>query len=269
MAGTVEGDIVYYRPPERLAAEARPDFESLPLAPERMPIQDMRGREAEFSLDTHGFAPVQAPTAVRDFHDPAEVAQVYVPEVRALLRRVAGCAEAVVSSPGLVRVSRRASERPAGAAPTGNFAHADFSLKSGEYWLRRTLPPEEAEARLKKRYAIFNVWRTFSPPPQDVPLALCDARSVAPSDIQNCTITLGRLGTEITWENTAYLHNSDHRWFYWSDMRRDEAFIFRSFDSHPDFEGHVPHTAFEDRSCPDSALPRSSLEIRLLAFYED
>jgi hypothetical protein len=271
MAGNIEGDIVYFRPPEPVPADARPDFESLPLAAERMPIQDMRGREAEFTLDRQGFTLAQAPTTVGDFHDPAEVAGVYVPEVQALVREVTGCAEVVVSSPGLVRVSRRASERSAGAAPTGNFAHADFSYSSGEFWLRRTLAPEEAEARLRKRYAIFNVWRAFSPPPQDFPLALCDARSVAPPDIQNCTITLGRPGIRdpVTWENTAYRHNPSHRWFYCSDMNRDEAFVFRSFDSDPASSVHVPHTAFEDLTCPDSAPPRASLEIRMFAFWED
>jgi len=269
MAGTIEADIVYFHPSEPVPREARPDFESLPLAAARMPIQDMRGRESAFSLAEQGFALVHAPTAVGDFHDPAEVARVYAPEACALVRDITGCAKTVVSSPGLVRVSRRAAERPVGAAPTGNFAHADFSLRSGEFWLRRTLPPEEAEARLKHRYGIFNVWRTFSPPPQDVPLGLCDARSVAPSDIQNCTITLSRLGQEITWENTAYRHNENHRWFYCSDMKRDEAFVFRSFDSDPNFADHVPHTAFEDLTCPGDAPPRSSLEIRVLAFYED
>ena len=269
MAGNIEGDIVYFSPAEPVPTEARPDFESLPLAAERMPIQDMRGREAEFSLAEQGFVLAQAPTRVKDFHDPAEVARTYVPEVDAILRRVTGCASTVMSSPGLVRVSRRASERPPGAAPTGNFAHADYSKRSGEQWLRRTLPPAEAEARLKKRYAIFNVWRTFSPPPQDVPLALCDARSVEELDIQNCTITLGRAGDPVTWENTAYRRNRNHRWFYCSDMMRDEAFVFRSFDSDPAFAGHVPHTAFEDLTCPDSAPPRASLEIRMLAFWED
>ena len=90
MAGTIEGDIVYYRPSEPVPADVRPDFERLPLAAERMPIQDMRGRESEFSLDRHGFALVAAPTAVIDFHDRAEVERVYVPEVRALVRSVAG-----------------------------------------------------------------------------------------------------------------------------------------------------------------------------------
>jgi hypothetical protein len=270
MAGTVEGDIVYYTPPEPLPPEARPDFETLPLEPYRLPVQDMRGREDEFSISRQGFQPVRHKSAVQDFHDPAEVARVYAPEVRALLQEVTGCSATLVSSPGLVRVSRRAAVRPAGATHTGNFAHADYSHRSGEFWLRRTLPPEEAEARLKSRYGIFNIWRTFSPPPQDVPLALCDARSVVPADIQNCTLTLGRPGMEpVTWENTAYKHSPAHRWFYWSDMTRDEAFIFRSFDSDPRSGEHVPHTAFEDLTCPESAVPRASLEIRVFAFWDD
>ena len=33
------------------------------------------------------------------------------------------------------------------------------------------------------RYAHYNVWRAFSGAPQDVPLALCDRRSVARDDL--------------------------------------------------------------------------------------
>ena len=268
MARNVEGDIVYYSPTTPLPPEARPDFEQLPLAPSRMPITDMRGREHEFSLEEQGFVRVDAPTRVRDFNDPEEVARLYPPEVFELVQKASGATKTLLSSPGVVRISRRASTRPPGATHTGNFAHADYSVRSGEDWLRRALPPEEAERRLKQRYAIFNVWRTFSPPPQDVPLALCDARSVQPQDIQNCILTLGRPGQPpVTWENTAYKHNDAHRWFYCSDMNRDEAFIFRSFDTAHD--DHVPHTAFEDLTCPDDAAPRSSLEIRVFAFFED
>ena len=151
MAGNIEGDIVYYSPSEPLPPEARPDFETLPLAPWTMPITDMRGRERAFSLDEQGFVRVDAPTAVRDFHDPDEVREIYTAEVLELVKRTAGARKTLLSSPGLVRMSRRASERPAGATHTGNFAHADYSVRSGEDWLRRALPPEEAERRVKQR----------------------------------------------------------------------------------------------------------------------
>jgi hypothetical protein len=270
MAGNIEGEIVYYSPPEPLPPEARPDFETLPLAPYRMPISDIRGHEADFSLAKQGFARVDAPTAVKDFNDPEEVRRTYTAEVLELVKRVAGASHTILSSPGLVRMSRRASRPPPGATHTGNFVHADYSPRSGEQWLRRALPPEEAERRLKQRYAIFNVWRAFSPAPQDVPLALCDARSVLPRDVQNCILTLGRPGQPpVTWENTAFKHNANHRWFYCSDMNRDDAFVFSSFDTHSTWTDQVPHTAFEDLTCPDDAPPRASMEIRVFAFYEE
>jgi hypothetical protein len=99
-------------------------------------------------------------------------------------------------------------------------------------------------------------------------LALCDARSVSPADIQLCTLTLMIPGGPVTWENTAYRHNPKHSWFYCSDMKRDEAFVFRSYDSDPRFPIHTPHTAFQDETCPEEAGPRMSLEIRVFAFWE-
>jgi hypothetical protein len=147
MSGPVTADIVYYHPPAPLPPEARPDFESLPLAPDRMTVQDMRDRPGAFSLDVQGFELVSAPTAMRDFHDPEEVKQVYWAEAGELVKRVTGCADVKVSTGGVVRVSRRASVRPAGATHTGDFVHADYSHTSGGEWLRRIMPPEEAELR--------------------------------------------------------------------------------------------------------------------------
>jgi hypothetical protein len=98
----------------------------------------------------------------------------------------------------------------------------------------------------------------------------CDARSVAPGDKQECSITLKlSIGEMRTWENFAYLHSGEHRWFYCSAMTADEAFVFRSFDSDPARAEQVPHSAFEDRTCPPDAPPRASIEIRMFAFYDD
>jgi len=117
---------------------------------------------------------------------------------------------------------------------------------------------------------VFNIWRAFSGPPQDVPLALCDTRTIAPADKQYCSITM-RSGTGelMSWENITYLHSERHRWCYCSDMRRDEAYVFRGFDSDPARAEQVPHSAFVNEACPASAPPRASLEIRMFAFYED
>ena len=62
-------------------------------------------------------------------------------------------------------------------------------------------------------------------------------------------------------------HSDAHRWWYCQDMSRDEAYVFRSFDSVQ--AEPVPHSAFVNESCPASAPPRASVEVRVFAFYED
>jgi hypothetical protein len=266
----VQASIAYYHPPQRPAPDVRPDFTSLPLSAMPVTIEDMRDRAGDFSLDREGFAIVTAPTSVTDFYDRAEVLRVYPVEAGELLRSLTGCAATAVLNTPVVRVSGRVGERPAGTTFTGDFVHADFSAAAAEYMLRRNLPPAEAEARVRNRYAVFNIWRAFSGPPQDVPLALCDTRTIAPADKQYCSITMrSATGELMSWENITYLHSERHRWCYCSDMRRNEAYVFRSFDSDPARAEQVPHSAFVNEACPASAPPRASVEIRMFAFYEE
>jgi len=267
----MDATIAYYDPPKRPAPDVRPDFTNLPLSGKPVTVADMR--DGDFSggcLDREGFAFVAAPTAVRDFYDRDEVLRTYTGEAAGLLRELTGCAATAVLNTPVVRVSDRIGERPAGTTFTGDFAHADFSAAAAEYMLRRNLPRDEAEARLRHRYAVFNVWRAFSGPPQDVPLALCDTRTVAPEDKQYCVITMkSATGEAMTWENITYLHSGQHRWWSCADMTRDEAYVFRSFDSDPGHAEQVPHSAFVNRFCPDTVPPRASIEIRLFAFYDE
>jgi len=262
--------IAYYDPPRRPAPGQRPDFTRLPVTGQPVTVSNMRAAGGGFCLDREGFTVAPAPTEVRDFHDRDEVRRTYVAEARELVRSLTGCAATALLNSPVVRVSGRAGPRPAGATFTGDFAHADFSAAAAAAMLRRNLPPGEAEARLRgPGFAVFNVWRAFSGPPQDVPLALCDARSVAPQDKQYCEITMkSAAGDLLTWENITYYHNQAHRWWYCPDMTRDEAYVFRSYDSAPGHAEQVPHSAFVNESCPASAPPRASVEVRVFAFYE-
>ncbi len=67
----------------------------------------------------------------------------------------------------------------------------------------------------------------------------------------------------------ACLHSARHRWRCCPGMTRDEAYVFRSFDSDPARAGQVPRSAFADEACPGGAPPRASTEIRMSAFYEE
>jgi hypothetical protein len=59
-----------------------------------------------------------------------------------------------------------------------------------------------------------------------------------------------------------------HRWFYFPRMRRDEALVFKVYDSLQDGRARfTPHTSFDDPDSPPDAPPRQSIEARALAFF--
>jgi hypothetical protein len=52
-------------------------------------------------------------------------------------------------------------------------------------------------------------------------------------------------------------------------MRRDEALVFKVYDSSKDGRARwSAHTAFDDPTAPPHARPRESIEIRTLAFFD-
>ena len=58
-----------------------------------------------------------------------------------------------------------------------------------------------------------------------------------------------------------------HRWSYFSNMTREEVLVFKTNDSDPRQPHHVPHTAFNDPTCPVGVAPRASIEMRAIAYW--
>lgn len=61
----------------------------------------------------------------------------------------------------------------------------------------------------------------------------------------------------------------EHRWYYYPQLRADEALIFSQIDSRPDRPTYTFHTAVVDPSGPppDEATPRHNYELRLLCAW--
>ena len=63
-------------------------------------------------------------------------------------------------------------------------------------------------------------------------------------------------------------YNPEHRWFYFPRMRRDEALVFKVFDSAKDGRARfTAHSSFVDPTTPPGAPARQSIEARTLAFF--
>ncbi len=64
-------------------------------------------------------------------------------------------------------------------------------------------------------------------------------------------------------------YSPDNRWYYVSDLRRDEALLLKTYESHPDAYGGVSgHSAFTNPAAPADAEPRQSIESRVFAFFD-
>jgi hypothetical protein len=228
-----------------------------------MAIHDGRAVRDQLSLDREGFALSHHDTAVADFYDADEVRRVYYPEVVRLVMDVTG-AEKVVVFDHNVRASAEALREEKRVREPVRVVHNDYTVKSGPQRVRDLLPAEEAEQRLKQRFAMINVWRSIRGPVRRAPLALCDAQSMVQADfVATDLVYEGRTGEVY---QTAF--NPDHRWYYFPEMARDEAVLIKCYDSMEDGRARfTAHTAFDDPTTPPDAPPRESIEARTLVFF--
>lgn len=248
------------------------ELNNLPIEQKPVRIEDVRPIEAEVTLDREGFALARHESRVRDFFDRAEVGSVYLRELEELLNQVTGASKVVASAGGVLRRSERSPGfQKDGSTVPARFAHCDYSAnhQGSAFWIKRMLPADEARERLGRRFAIYNLWRALSDPPQDAPLAVCDARTVATRDIVWSDCVIDPPGApELKFENAVFRYSPAHRWCYFPAMRKDEVLIFKGFDSDPARATCVPHSAFDDPSCPESAPPRESIDVRAFAFFD-
>jgi hypothetical protein len=200
-------------------------------------IHDGRGQEAEFDLDRQGFALIRHGTRVSDFFDDAEIKAVYDPEIERLIKETTEAGRVVVF---------------------------DHTRRSGSQATREEMGIREPARNVHNDYAIINVWRPLREPVLSAPLALCDARSVAPGDL----IASERRSQDRIGEIQQVVFNPEHRWYYFAGMGRDEVLLIKTYDSAEDGRARFTiHTAFDDPTAPADAPPRLSIESRTFAFF--
>jgi hypothetical protein len=228
----------------------------------KVTIDDGRRLARELSLDRNGFMLVRHPTAMKDFFDCAELKRVYYSEMERLVRELTGAARTVMFDHTLRSGDEAEREARLIREPVLN-AHNDYTEWSGPQRVRDLLP-KEAESLLQKRLAIVQVWRAINQPIRSNPLALADARSVAVEDL----LVSERRYPDRVGQTYRLKYNPAHRWFYFPELARDEAIVFKVYDSATDGRARfTPHTSFADPATPPGAPPRQSIEARVLAFF--
>jgi hypothetical protein len=244
-----------YRPPEGTPARTG-RYAKFPVS-----IHDARDIASQLSLDREGFVVVDQDSAVVNFYDSDEVRATYYPEVERLVKEATGAVKVLVFDHN-VRCGPMAKAGESGVQGPVKVAHNDYTVKSGPQRVRDLLP-EEADALLKNRFAVINVWRPIRGPVEESPLAVCDAGSIAAKDLViHNLIYRDRIG-----EVYSLAYNPQHRWFYFPHMRKNEVMLLKCYDSDEHRARFTAHSAFDDPTSPANAAPRESIEVRTLVFF--
>jgi len=230
--------------------------------PRRVVIRNGRPFVDQFALERDGFRFVRHHTQVVNFLDEAEVRRIYYPEMETLIKAESGAKRVVVFDHTLRTADDDVREEKKLREPVQR-VHNDYTEWSGPQRVRDLLP-DEADDLLTRRFAIVQVWRPIRHPVETFPLAICDARSIDAADL----VVSERRYPNRVGQTYAVSYNPAHRWYWFPHMRREEALVFKVYDSLKDGRARwTAHTAFDDPTAPPHARPRESIEIRTLAFF--
>jgi hypothetical protein len=243
--------------------------DNLVLETTAVEIHNARELAEPATLEKNGFTLVPHRTRVGDFERADQVAEVYRPEIEALLLRLTGAGRVIVGN-AVLRWSERAGPKDSFVnSDPARFVHVDYSRESFDDFARMHLGDcPDADAWLRRRYVAYNVWRVTTPPPQDVPLAVCDASTTTAADVTTGVAVVDAADApEVRFGSSLYHANPAHRWYWYPDMTPAEALVFKAFDADRDRLQGCPHSAFDNPDCPAGVTPRGSVEIRAYAFF--
>ena len=227
----------------------------------RVAIRDARPLIGKLSLDREGFVLLHHQSAVQNFYDEDEIARVYYPECERVIKEATG-ATRVVAFDHIVRNAAVSAKGNAVKIPAKR-VHDDYTAWSAPQRVR-DLMGGEAEALLKHRFAIINLWRPIRGPVLESPLVLCDAESLSEENL----IARDLKYPDRTGETYSITYNPNQRYYYFPKMQPVEPVLIRCFDSAPNGAARFSaHTGFDDPTSPPDAPPRESLEVRTLVFY--
>jgi hypothetical protein len=232
-----------------------------------VPIADMRLIAENLSVDTQGFELLHHETQVDDLYDDEAVDSTYHAEVEDILRERFDATHVAIFD-----VTRRSDDTGGARNPDGlrgpaTRVHVDYTVVSGPQRAKDVLGEAEYERLIEAGARILqvNVWRPISGPVKRSPLALADASSIATEEL----VATDQVFADRVGEIYQVAHGAGQRWYYASEIDRDEILLIKGWDSIDDGRAHfTPHGAFELQETGPDAPPRESIEVRTFVIIE-
>lgn len=233
------------------------------------PVTDARDApEDSVVLDEQGFKLYQHPTKMEGpfFYDREKVESIYLAECAELVKKATG-ATRVMPFDYVVR-NKQMAKQGGPAAGYNNNPHNDHTLVSGPRRVREMLGEDPVNDQvIQHRFAIMNVWRRWDGG-NDWPLGACAYPSL---DYNRDMVSTDLVYKHRTGETYSVRHGPNHRFFWWSDMTKDEAVILKIYDSDPTVARGSLHTGFKlpagSAGSDPADPPRESMEVRCMVFW--
>ncbi|TGJ79219.1 hypothetical protein E0Z10_g9546 [Xylaria hypoxylon] len=229
-------------------------------------VEDIRGRESEFSLDRDAFQVIQdvSESKEKEFVDDESIKANYYPEVeKLLLDNIPGSNRVFLFDHTIRRADANANRKAV------QLVHIDQTAYSSEKRVRTHLG-EDAEKLLQGRYRIVNVWRPLNKNPvESMPLGFASSKTLDQKDVIPVE---HRYANGYVGQTAGIAYNPSQKWYYLSGMVGSERLLLECFDSESLKEdstidgGRVPHTAFDHPLSRPDAEGRESIEVRALVF---
>ncbi|CAK1362650.1 unnamed protein product [Cercospora beticola] len=263
-------------------------------APFVVDIKDIRGREKDFTLDSHGFQLVKKEFTEQTFDDEDRIREQYYPEVADLVKRLTGATK-VVPGQHVVRrqswISAFEEEKnlPNDARSVGpsnaRWVHCDLTFEGARERVKK-LCPEYADKLHKYRWATINVWKPFDHPVTRDGLCFADPSSIRDDELRTINLYLpsrrdsaqqdsdkdgadGKHWNDVvqSWQCAPPATRDQHKWYYASEMRPDEVLLLKISDSKKGVADKSLHTSFTSEY--DHGPERHSIEVRCRVIWED
>jgi hypothetical protein len=106
-------------------------------------------------------------------------------------------------------------------------------------------------------------------PVNNKPLAVCDPASVDPESYLTYELRYPERTGETYAMDSKDPKIKNHDWYYYPQMKKEEALMFYVFDKKESSPGFVMHTGFDHPDTPKDADDRVSLECRSIAIFDD
>lgn len=226
-------------------------------------LRDARPIIDELSLDKQGFIHLDRGTDCEDFLDEDHLRAVYYPECIELVKEYTGATRVEIFD-HTIRVEDEAYRAEKGLRAPVQVMHNDYTDWSAPKRIR-DIWPDEADELTAKRFVMVNVWRPLMGPIRSFPLVLCDAATMPDKDL----LAADHIYSDRRGETYRICYSPEQHWYYISEMGMDEAVIIKCYDSLQDgrakLSGHGAARLVEN---PPDAIPRQSIEVRTIGFFD-